>query len=200
MGRGKSVKRRQGNRREAVLAAAARRFFRDGYAAASMRDIAADAGMQASSIYYHFPSKADLLAAVHEEGMHQITDAVTAALEAPGAPWERLQAACVAHLGILLTGGDILQAVMRELPTGRGRARQRVVKLRDDYEAIFAGLLNDLDLPPAVDRHQLRLMLMGSMNWAHNWYRPGADAPEDIARGFVRYLQLGLDAGGRGRG
>ena len=75
MRREKSVKRRQGNRREAVLAAAARRFFRDGYAAASMRDIAADAAMQASSIYYHFPSKADLLAAVHEEGMHQITDA-----------------------------------------------------------------------------------------------------------------------------
>ena len=195
MGRAKSVKRRQGNRRETVLAAAARRFFRDGYAAASIRDIAADAGMQASSIYYHFPSKADLLAAVHEEGMHQITDAVTAALEAPGTPWDRLEAACVAHLGILLTGGDILQAVMRELPSGSGAARRRVVKLRDDYEAIFAGLLDHLDLPPAVDRHQLRLMLMGSMNWAHNWYRPGADAPGDIARGFVRYLRLGLEAG-----
>ncbi len=140
MGRERAVKQRQGNRRETLLAAAARRFFRDGYATASMRDIAADAGM-----------------------------------------------------GVLLTGGDILQDVMRELPTGAGAAWRRAVKLRDDYEAIFAHLLDALHLPVSADRHQLRLMLMGAMNWAHNWHKPGADSPEDIARSFVRYLKSDLD-------
>jgi AcrR family transcriptional regulator len=196
MAKAKTAVRRQGNRRRRLLDAAAGRFFRDGYAAASMRRIAADAGMRASSIYYHFASKAELMAAVHEDGMARITAAVQGALEtADGDPWERLETACAAHLGVLLRGGDVLQAVMREMPPATGPARRRVVRLRDDYEAIFTGLLDDLRLPKGVERHDLRLMLLGSMNWAHNWYKPGARSPETIARTFVRFLRARLDGG-----
>ena len=83
---GRKVVPRQGNRREKLLEAAARRFLHQGYAAASMRDIASDAGMQPGSIYYHFPSKAEMLVAVHEEGMRRITAAVTGALEGVFSP------------------------------------------------------------------------------------------------------------------
>ena len=50
------IRPRGNNRRAAVLDAAAYRFRRQGYAATTMRDIAADAGMLAGSLYYHFPS------------------------------------------------------------------------------------------------------------------------------------------------
>ena len=66
----KRVRQRRGNRRDVLLEAAARRFLRDGFAAASMRDIAAEAGMKAGSIYYHFPSKAELL--VTESGGYKL--------------------------------------------------------------------------------------------------------------------------------
>ena len=109
------VEVRQTNRRGPLLEAAARRFLRDGYDAASMRDIAAEAGMQPGSIYYHFPSKADLLVAVHEEGLRRIRTAVTAAIAAVDDPWARLEVACVTHMTVLLDGGDFFQAVMREI-------------------------------------------------------------------------------------
>lgn len=181
------------NRRQALLEAAARRFLEQGYAAASMRDIAADVGMQVGSIYYHFPSKSELRAAVHEEGLHRIHEAVTAALEGPGDPWQRLEAACVAHLTVLLEGGDFFQAVMRERPGRDDPAWGRLIALRDAYEALFADLLAALPLPAHVDRHELRLMLLGAMNWSHTWYRPGARSPAAIARHFVRCLREGLD-------
>ena len=191
----KPIVTRQTNRRAVLLEAAARQFIERGYAAATMRDIAADANMQPGSIYYHFKSKAELLAAVHEEGMRQIRSAVLDALDGfEGTPWEKLEAACVAHLTMLLTGGVFFRALMAEMPPEGDPGRAVVVKLRDDYEKIFARLLDAIDLPKGVNRRRLRLMLLGALNWSHSWYRPrrGAVSPETLAREFVGYVRDGL--------
>jgi TetR/AcrR family transcriptional repressor of nem operon len=52
------------NAREAILAAARRTAQAHGYNGLNFRDLAAEVGIKAASIYYHFPSKADLGAAV----------------------------------------------------------------------------------------------------------------------------------------
>ena len=183
------------NRRQRVLEAAASRFLRHGYSAASMRDIAADAGMQVGSIYYHFPSKADLLTAVHQEGLRRIKTAVTEALSGRQDPWERLEWACITHMEVLLHGGDFFQTVMRELPRETDPDWKHLVALRDDYEAIFTGLLDALTLPADMDRRKVRLMLLGAMNYSPMWYRSGDDAPANIARNFIEVLRRGLEPG-----
>jgi len=103
-------------RRERILNAAASQFIQFGYAAASVRAIADEAGIGPSSLYYYFASKEDLLVAVHEEGLARIHAAVSGAIEGIEEPWDRLEAACIAHLEALLEGGVIFKAVMRELP------------------------------------------------------------------------------------
>jgi TetR/AcrR family transcriptional repressor of nem operon len=50
--------------REAILAAARRTAQAHGYSGLNFRDLAAEVGIKAASIYHHFPSKADLGAAV----------------------------------------------------------------------------------------------------------------------------------------
>src|ERR1700754_12540 len=50
--------------REAILEAARRMAQAHGYAGLNFRDIGAEVGIKAASIYHHFPSKADLGAAV----------------------------------------------------------------------------------------------------------------------------------------
>ena len=52
------------NTREAVLAAARRSAMVRGYAGLNFRDIAAEVGIRGPSIHHHFPTKADLGAAV----------------------------------------------------------------------------------------------------------------------------------------
>jgi TetR/AcrR family transcriptional repressor of nem operon len=52
------------NAREAILAAAKKTAQTHGYAGLNFRDLAQDVGIKAASIYYHFPSKAELGAAV----------------------------------------------------------------------------------------------------------------------------------------
>jgi TetR/AcrR family transcriptional regulator, transcriptional repressor for nem operon len=50
--------------KEAILAAARRTAQAHGYSGLNFRDLADEVGIKAASIYYHFPSKADLGAAV----------------------------------------------------------------------------------------------------------------------------------------
>src|SRR5215469_6776287 len=52
------------NAKEAILAAARRAAQAHGYGGLNFRDIGAEVGIKAASIYHHFPSKADLGAAV----------------------------------------------------------------------------------------------------------------------------------------
>jgi len=52
------------NAREAILAAARKTAQAHGYGGLNFRDLADEVGIKAASIHYHFPSKADLGAAV----------------------------------------------------------------------------------------------------------------------------------------
>lgn len=52
------------NSKEAILAVARRTAQAHGYGGLNFRDLAADVGIKAASIYHYFPSKADLGAAV----------------------------------------------------------------------------------------------------------------------------------------
>ena len=54
------------NAREAILSAARKAAQAHGYTGLNFRDLAAEVGIKAASIHYHFPAKADLGAAVAE--------------------------------------------------------------------------------------------------------------------------------------
>ncbi len=158
-----------------------------------MRDIVRAVGMLPGSLYYHFATKEDLLAAVYAEGVRRISARVRAAIEPLADPWARLQAACVAHLEAILEDDDYAQVVIRVRPGDAPAAQPRLTALRDEYEALFSALVASLGLPRGTDRRTLRLMLLGSLNWSQTWYQPGRDSPKTIARRFVALLRQPLD-------
>mgnify|MGYP001469389289 CR=1 FL=1 len=180
---------RADNRRDELLLAAARLFARHGFEATSMRDIAGEVGMLAGSMYYHFPSKEELVAATHGLGVAQIVAAVEAATADVADPWRRLEAGCAAHLEALLGGSDFAAVVLQEFSRVSPDLRRRLIAQRDGYERVFAALIEALPLAPGADRRLLRLMLLGALNWAPTWYRPGGAAPAEIARSFATLLR-----------
>ena len=94
---------RANNRIGVVRDIAAELFAEKGFHETTMRDIARRAGMLPGSIYYHFPSKADLLAGVYEEGVSRLLARIDAA--DPGLraePWARLEAVMTAHFAAIL--------------------------------------------------------------------------------------------------
>ena len=181
--------RRRDNRRTELLDAAAHNFRLRGYAAASMRKIASDARMKAGSMYYYFPSKVDLLIAVHERGVKRIRNAVETAIEVYSNPWERLEAAMVAHLQVLLDGGDYAPVVICELPLHENSIRDRLLPLRDEYEEYFAELFDDLPIAEGISRRYMRLLVLGALNWTQTWFDPAGDSPAQIASVFLNMLK-----------
>lgn len=184
--------RRAHNRLQQVLDEAARVFAQRGFAAASVREIVQPIGMQPGSLYYHFPTKEDLLVAVYREGVRRLIARVDQAAGLQRGPWRRLEAACVAHLESLLDRTDYSQVVIRVRPGDATSVAGELVELRNAYEQRFVRLVADLPLGSTNRRSELRLMLMGALNWSQEWYREdGRLQPAQIARRFVELLKEG---------
>ena len=181
---------RADNRLPELLDAAARLFARHGYAAASMRDIAVEAGMLSGSLYYHFPSKDELLLAVYAAGVQALEDACAPALAREADPWQRLESLCRAHLETVLRDSDYAQVLIRVIPDDIPKIAEQLRALRGNHERHFRDAIADLPLPPGTDRRSLRLMLIGALNWAPFWFNPqGRDTPRALARKFVGLIK-----------
>ncbi|HET8765525.1 MAG TPA: TetR/AcrR family transcriptional regulator [Rhodanobacter sp.] len=87
-----------------VLEAALKLFAERGYAGASVRDVAAAAGVKPATIYAHYPSKEHILAELcrvgHEEQYRVVRSAV---LASTGEPCDQLVAYVRAHVGFHTT-------------------------------------------------------------------------------------------------
>lgn len=80
-----------GNAREAILAAAKRTAMARGYAGLNFRDLAAEVGIKAPSLYHYFPTKADLGTAVAKRYWEDIADALEAISAASPRPLDALR-------------------------------------------------------------------------------------------------------------
>lgn len=107
--------RDDGNRRQALLSAAARLFRLQGFNGTSTRDIATAAGMQSGSPFYHFKSKDALLYAVMEAGMHSAISRQVQAIDGalpPADAREALRRLIQVHFEVLLGPGNDFVPVM----------------------------------------------------------------------------------------
>jgi TetR/AcrR family transcriptional repressor of nem operon len=78
--------------KEAILEAARRTAQAHGYGGLNFRDIGAEVGIKAASIYHHFPSKADLGAAVAKRYWENTAENLEALSDANANPIKALQA------------------------------------------------------------------------------------------------------------
>lgn len=176
-----------GDRRQVLISEAARLFGNKGYENTSMRDIAAAVGILPGSLYHHFSSKEELFVAVYSFAVSQSVDAVKTAIKTRADPWVRLETACIAHMQGLLDKNRFA-AVLVSHPSASGLPEQ-VVTLRDSYEAVFKELIAELPLPAGTDPRIFRLGLLGAMNWAITWYRPGGETPASLARKLLNNIR-----------
>ncbi len=175
----------EGGRKSILLEVAARQFAKKGFDKTSMRDIAAAFGVLPGSLYHHFNSKDELFIAVYAAGVDRMIDAVAKATENIVDPWDRLEAACVAHLQELLGHENVLAAVLADNSISDGELRKAWAHERGRYEDLLRTLVDAVELNAGVESRYFRLGLLGAINWTLTWYQAGGESPEQIARKLV---------------
>ena len=89
-----------------IIAAATRVFSRRGYHAASMAEVAAEVGIQKPSLYHHVRKKEDLLFAIHEQLIDELTTETLAVVSTSMTPSEKLHAVLHANMRFIANRRD----------------------------------------------------------------------------------------------
>jgi AcrR family transcriptional regulator len=175
--------------RERLMAAARRAFAERGYAATSMDDLCAEAGLTRGALYHHFGGKEGLLEAVVVEIGEEVSERLDEAFRAGAVPWEAFRSCCAAYLATTLEP-EIQRICLRDAPAVLGqRARDldaaasiapRVESLRE---------LMDDGVVRRADPEALARMLNGAMVDAALWIAAHDDPDAALAA-----AQSALDA------
>ncbi|MGW2252147.1 TetR/AcrR family transcriptional regulator [Kitasatospora sp. NPDC001660] len=139
-------------RREELLAAAVRLFHERGFDNVSTEQLGAAVGISGPSVYRHFDSKAQLLAASlvrsRERLWHEVDGAISAAAglgpSCPSAGKEgeaALAAGLAAYVGFARRNGDYLGAMLSETERLAPPDRRVAVDFRRDFLRTWVGLL-----------------------------------------------------------
>ena len=137
--------------REKIRAAAVQLFAEMGYHAAPLRNIAELAGIQAASIYYHYPSKQALLVEIMDTHMRQLNAHLEQIIVGPGSVAERLYEAIASHIRLHTTYKAEFFIIDTEIRALEGEYREQILALRDQYEHLLQRLLQE-----GVDQGVLR--------------------------------------------
>ncbi|MBV8469466.1 MAG: TetR family transcriptional regulator [Burkholderiaceae bacterium] len=190
--RGRPVQPADQSLRQALIERAAELFRHQGYGQTSVRDIAAAAGVQAGSWFYHFKTKQEILHAVIKHGMTQALAEIESLDLAALPPREALWQLVRVHLNTLLAPHhDFVPVMLYEWHVLSEDERASIIGLKDRYEAIWDGVLERLQVsgewaaPTRLDR----LFLFGMLNWTVQWYRPDAGVGlDELADQALQFL------------
>ncbi|MFR9806847.1 TetR/AcrR family transcriptional regulator [Pseudonocardia sp. RS010] len=183
--------------RKRLLDAAAVVLARRGYAGTRLSDIAEEAHVQAPAIYYYYPSREDLIEEVMHVGAAAMYSHLRDAMDAlpPGAPpHTRIAAAVEAHLRNELELSDYARAIIRngnQLPEVVGkRARAQITAYNDIWRGLIADLAEAGQLRDGLDASVARMLVLGALNWAAEWFDPERGSLEEAistAQSMVLY-------------
>lgn len=174
---------------------AVRLFAQKGFEATGIRDIADQAGVKTSALYYYMDSKEDLLVDIMDSILRKLIAAAEESLVGAVSPPSKLVALVRAHVG--LHAYEKLSALVGdgELRALSDAKRKQVVQLRDEYESLWSRALKD-GYQEGVFKFEnstiTRLALLEMCNGVARWYsEAGTLAVADVADTFAE-LALSL--------
>jgi len=182
--------------RDQILAAAVQLFAEYGYHAAPLRDIARIAGIQAASIYHHYPNKQALLIEIMETHMQRLNNGLEHILRTYTDPLQRLYEAIAHHIRLHTTYKSEFFIVDTELRALEGELRPYILSLRDKYEVLIQGLLQDgieQGVFRPIDVKVASYALIAMCTEVGVWFRPdGRLSVQQVILMYREFITKGL--------
>ena len=192
---------RKGERtRNRILDAAADVLAREGYAAATLTEIASVAEMQAGSLYYHFDSKDAIVEEVLRVGIDHAQEAICQAVasQGPGANGhDRLMATVVGYTKMLVAESNFTRANIRCYEEAPRPTRDNLAVPLREFANLWVELMRsgqvDGSLRGDFEPRVVARMTIAALNSCVQWYRPTGELDvDDVASMFATSLVDGL--------
>lgn len=165
-----------GKTEAAIREAATGLIARFGYEAVSMRQLAAEVGVQAAALYRYFPTKEDLLFALMRGHMEALADAWQAARPLSRDPVIRLAAYIENHIAFHVRRRHSTHVSNMELRSLSPERLTHILKMRAAYEKELRGILRDgaeQGLFAIEDIGLTAMALIQMITGVIVWFRPG---------------------------
>lgn len=156
-----------------VRAAAMKLFAAHGFAAVSMRQIAAEVGVQAGALYLYTPDKQTLLFDLLRDHMQEVLDG-WAAVEKPDGPIKQLEAFTRFHISFHLDRREQVFMSYMELRNLEPENFAELEKMRREYEDGLESILSQGVEDGLFDVDDIRLTtlaLISMLNGVTSWYK-----------------------------
>lgn len=185
--------------KDTITDAAVDLFYRKGYFATSVSEIARQCGIQKASIYYHYPSKEAILFQIHKATMDELTAYLRGNLDGLTDVEARMRAAVRSHVRFHLNWQRETFIANSELRGLTPDHYQEIVGRRDTYEQIFQDIIRggcESGAFVPVDVKILSYAILTLCNAGAIWFKPEGRMPVDaIADIYEAFVLQGLKTG-----
>lgn len=167
------ARKRVGNKRERIIAAAARFFGEKGYHNTTTAEVAEAAGVAAGTIYIYFSSKEDLLVAVFEEFLERHMARLRDGVQRETGPEAKLRVLIFLGLELMEENPDSARIFLSQLRQSTSMIKMVAKRSSRAYRDIIESILDDgvrAGVFRPMDTRAVASMLFGSFqNLVLDW-------------------------------
>ena len=184
------------NRKEQITETAAKLFRKKGYMATTMRDLAAELGIEAASIYHHVKSKEELLETICFDMANKFILNAKEVNDIYFNAEEKLRLAIKLHIETITMNQNKSAVFLQEWRNLSEPNLSKFKMLRDQYENQFTIIIIDgenEDIFDFVDKKFAVLSILSTINFVNEWYKPdGKMNAAEIAEKLSNFILGGL--------
>ncbi len=187
-----------GHMKDTIRSVAIELFFKKGYFATSMSEIARGSQIQKSSIYYHYSSKEDLLFNILQTTMVDLTSHLKNNLRGVDNVMECLRRAVRGHVRFHLKHQKETFIASSELRGLTAAHYKVIVAMRDEYEQIFQQLIQEGATSGVFNQADCKILsyaILTLCTAGASWFKSsGRLSVEEIATIYEAFILRGLGA------
>ncbi len=167
---------------QAIRQAGVKLIYQHGYEAMSLRQLAAEVGLQSGSLYKYFDNKQSLLFDIVREHMEDLLSKVSEALDGLSDPMDRLRAYVGFHLRYHMTRMAHVFIANMEIRSLEAEHRAEIVAMRRRYEGLLDAILREgaeRGLFKVTDSRVSTYAIISMLTGICMWYRPDGRLSQD---------------------
>ena len=184
------------NMKEIIKTVSINLFYKKGYFATSISDIAREAGIQKSSIYYHYSNKEEILFDILKTTMADLDEYIEAQIKDVKGAEEKMRAAIQSHVifhterqkEVLISDSELRGLTVENY--------KDIMKMRDEYERKFQSLIKEgvekgifADMDFKVASYGIITMCTAVSIWFN---QSGRLSKEEVAKIYTDFILTGL--------